>query len=437
MKLKKCIIIILVYLALSSSLVSANRGMMVLSPRDVSLQESGQNAIVAWNGNEEVIILSTDTKSSESASVLQVIPLPSNPTKVEEGSFESFKKLTEIINKKAKAIREQAGTKGGFGAARSAPGIEITFHNRIGAHDVTIVKVNDLDYFINWVEKFTANKGFEQLKISSEFNNTVSNYLNRDIRFFVFDNIETGKDIQSIKPLIYRFNSGFLYYPLEITATSDAGWSSSQVNVFLIAKGVVDETKIRSIHLTPGTGFDDNIELSRQELKDVSPELEDLFGSDPLVMNAYYSGPLNILNEDLVIYQQDIHIPTFIEKISQSISSSLVFQWLYSMYSISRQIDDAPIWAQVFLAIILLSFIAGIPSFVFIIARLIKNLLKRYSPASSGYDLIFYIISISIAMLLLMSNDGRLVVPVLVIFIITGFSMIVFLMTKFFKNYVF
>lgn len=434
MKLKKCIIIILVYLALFSSLVSANKGMMVVNPRDVSLQESGQNAIVAWNGNEEIIILSTDTKSSESASVLQVIPLPSNPTKVEEGSFESFKKLTEIINKKAKAIREQARTKGGVGMVGGAPGIEVIFHNRIGAHDVTVVKVNDLDYFINWVEKFTANKGFEQLKMSSEFKNTVSDYLNRDIRFFVFDNIETGKDTQSIKPLLYRFNSGFLYYPLEITATSDAGWSSSQVNVFLIAKGVVDEAKIRSVHLMPGTGFDDNIELSRQELKDISPELEDLFGSDPFVMNAYYSGPLNVLNEDLVVYQQDIYIPTFVNKISQSISGSLAFQWLYSM---SREIGYAPIWFQVFLAIILLSFITGIPSVVFIIARLINKLLKKYSPASSGYDLIFYIISISIAALLLMSNDGRLIVPVLVIFIITGFSMMVFLMTKFFKKYVF
>jgi len=137
---------------------------IVVGPREVSLQESGQNAIVAWNGNEEVIILSTDTKSSESILVLEVLPLPSNPIKIEEGSFDSFTKLTEILNKKVRAIREQEMYKG-FGRTVEVPGIEITFHKKIGAHNITtIVKVNDLDYFINWVKDFSTSKGFKHIE---------------------------------------------------------------------------------------------------------------------------------------------------------------------------------------------------------------------------------------------------------------------------------
>lgn len=299
------IIIAIFSLLLIPSLVSANRGSMIIGPRDVKLEEAGQNAIVAWNGNEEIIILSTDMKSSDSTLVLELIPLPSNPTKVEEGSSESFTKLVEIMNRKTKEYREKALTRG-----VEVPGVEITFHKKIGAHDVTIVKVNDLDYFINWIKDFSTNRGFEYTELSSNFKTTVSNYLNRNIDHFVFDVIETNESSQTINPLIYRFKSDYLYYPLEITATSDAGWSSSRVNVFLIAKGIVNQTVIRDAKLYPRVGFGEyNIELTRDELREVSPELEDLFKSDPFVMNVQYSGPLNTLNKDLIVYQQGISEP--------------------------------------------------------------------------------------------------------------------------------
>ena len=72
----------------------------IIGPPQIYIQEKAQNAIVAWNGFEEVLILSVDIQSSESTKVLRVIPLPSNPSEVKEGSFESFTKLQEIINDK-------------------------------------------------------------------------------------------------------------------------------------------------------------------------------------------------------------------------------------------------------------------------------------------------------------------------------------------------
>lgn len=427
-----------IFILLTPSLVSANRGMIVVGPREVDLQESGQNAIVAWNGEEEVIILSTDAKSSESTLVLEVLPLPSNPTKVEGGSFDSFTKLTWIINRKVRAIREQEMI-AAFGRGVGSPGVEITIHKKIGAHDVTVVKVNDLDYFINWVKDFTARQGFEYAEISPEFENTVANYLNRDIKFFVFDVIETGKDRQSIKPLIYRFKTDFLYYPLEITATSDAGGSSSEVNIFLIAKGTIDETTVGNVYLWPRTGFDYDIELSENELKEVSPEIADLFSS-AYVMNAYYYGPLNSLNKDLVVYQQGIHVPTFFDKISQrvsrSISASLLFTFVSGVWAVTFH-PYAPIWGRVLSAIVLFSFIVGIPSIVFIIAKSIEKLLKKYNLGPFSRILITYVLSMIIILSLLLSTVVELVISGLVIFTIIGFSMMVSLMIKFFKKHVF
>ncbi len=442
MKTKYLVILSLIFLFSIPSLASANRGMIVVGPREVSLQESGQNAIVAWNGNEEVIILSTDAKSSESTLVLEVLPLPSSPTTVEEGSFDSFTKIKETINKRVRAIRSQ-GMKG-LGMHRSAgapaPGVEITFHKKIGAHDVTVVKVNDLNYFINWVKNFTISKGFEYSEISLEFKNSVANYLNRDIKFFVFDVIEASENKQSIKPLVYRFNSEFLYYPLEITATSDAGLSQSDVNIFLIAKGIISETAIINTGLWPGTGFDYNIKLSKRELREISPGLEELFESSTFVMNAYYAGPLNRLNKDLIVSQRDIHIPTFSEKISQRVSASslsLILQAVFLLWEeilSSSYISYGSIWGIVILVIIFSSLIFGILSVVLIIGRLIKKLLSKCNLEAFGYKLFAYAVSIIIVVLLLLSNTVWLASSVIIIFTIIGFSMIIFLVMKFLKK---
>ena len=47
--------------------VSADRGMIPTS--DVSVYGPGQKAIIAWNGEEEVLILSTDVYTSENSPV--------------------------------------------------------------------------------------------------------------------------------------------------------------------------------------------------------------------------------------------------------------------------------------------------------------------------------------------------------------------------------
>ena len=120
----------------------------------IHLDQSAQNAIVAWDGEEEIIILSINIESYNEATALRIIPLPSNPLEIEEGSFESFEKLTEIMNEKMEDMRNQSGTLGKGLEGAPSDGVEITFHKKIGAHDVTVVKVNDLDYFLDWVKNF-------------------------------------------------------------------------------------------------------------------------------------------------------------------------------------------------------------------------------------------------------------------------------------------
>jgi len=426
----KMAIKLLVILLLLTSLCSADRG-MISFPESVRIEESGQNAIVAWNGNEEVIILSTDVKSSEPATILEVITLPSNPVSVEEGSFDSFMNITEIINRKSKDI---AGKKKSLGVGRdTGPGIEITFHKRIGAHDVTIVKVNDVDCFIDWIKDFTEREGFEYTELSSRFRNGVTGCIDRNITYFVFDVIRIGEDEETVKPLVYRFESDYLYYPLEITAISDAGSSYADVNVFLITEGMINERAVRDAKLWARAGFRYGIQLNKQELEDISPEIGDMFESDPFVMNAYSHGRLDMLDEDLVVHRDDIHVPTLLDKISQRISIFLSPSWAFIfLFGASEEIfDDNPEWTDVFIAIILLSFIAGIPSAIYIMVRMIKRSLRKHGFES--LDVVSYVIPIVVTAFLLLSDDIFAMYAIFV-FIFIGFSMTIFLITRLIKH---
>jgi|GEM_PF-3814427 hypothetical protein len=55
--------------------------------------------MIAWNGLEEILLLSTDMRASETARVLEVLPLPSEP-KAKKGGVEALRRAAALINRK-------------------------------------------------------------------------------------------------------------------------------------------------------------------------------------------------------------------------------------------------------------------------------------------------------------------------------------------------
>ncbi|MBZ9572415.1 DUF2330 domain-containing protein [Patescibacteria group bacterium] len=278
-------------------------GGMIIWPPEIHLDQSAQNAIVAWNGKEEIIILSNDIKSDSQATALRIVPLPSNPSEIKEGGFDSFEKLVEIMNEKIEEVRNQWMLAGKDLEKAPAAGVEITFHEKIGAHDITVVKVNDLDYFLNWIKDFATEKGLEIKEISSEFKEGVKSYLKRDIKYFVFDVIDT-KEEESIKPLIYQFESNFLYYPILISGISEISESRAKIRVFLITEGnLPKEISGVNIPIFYWQGhFDYPVELTNEELMEISEDIGSLFESSVRVRTFDYFGPLKKFDKDLIFY---------------------------------------------------------------------------------------------------------------------------------------
>jgi hypothetical protein len=292
-------------------MTNANGGVWIWPP-SIHVNQTDQNAIIAWNGQEEMLILSTNWEKpagSQSATLLKVVPLPAEPSEIKEGETAIFEKLVKILNEKINAMQTQnlSGGKGeSINATGATPGVEIIFQKIIGAHDVTVVRVNKQDDFSKWVDDFSTQKSLEKKQISEEFKVGLQNYLKRNINYFVFDIVNLSETKTTIKPLIYRFKSNYFYFPMLVSGISEINDSQTKVNLFL----VFNESLKLPRQIWQGSHnywVNDNgvdIKLTNTELKDVSQDLAVLFTNNVLARRFEMSGKLSEINKDLMLFPQ-------------------------------------------------------------------------------------------------------------------------------------
>jgi hypothetical protein len=280
---------------LSSPLVLADRGSIPFKP-NVRIFEPNQRAIIAWNGTEEILLLSTDLRASEPTKVLEVIPLPSEPA-VKEGDVETFKIAIKIINRK---IRRPAVARGRVtlaGDSARVPAGEVTFHEKIGAHDISVTRVIDAAGFIEWVENYLRKQGVDTPKIPQAMKDVVNEYLQDKYRWFVFDVVELSDKTKTNDAIQYRFKTNSLYYPMRITRTE-----SGETSVELII------LTPRLLNRFPGIPFRQirlkhkAVTLTSHELKQISEEMDSLLGHRPGMKLRIWeiTGTLSEFKEDLI-----------------------------------------------------------------------------------------------------------------------------------------
>lgn len=199
-------------------------------PLKVSVFEPQQRAIILWNGKEEILLLSTDQKATEKSTILEVIPLPSEP-KIRLGAFETFEKAQKLVVEKRMWACAHGGAKAGA-AALPANAARITFQQKMGAHDLAVANVLDKDAFVEFVQDYLQQKyQTPEAPIRPEFVAIIQSYLDEGCRWFAFDVIELGDSVQSRQPIEYRFASDQVYYPLRIS-TLEQGETKVDLLVF-------------------------------------------------------------------------------------------------------------------------------------------------------------------------------------------------------------
>lgn len=186
-------------------------------PVDPNIQifEPNQRAMIAWNGVEEILLLSTDLSASDSTMVIEVLPLPSEP-EVKKGDLETFRKAVNLINRKMAAAKKNGGR---LSTEAIPPPGEVTFHEKIGAHDISVVHLLDINGFVDWVRDYLKSIAIEKDVISDEMKILLEDYIDDDFNWFVFDVVTLKKEPVTNEPIQYRFKTKSLFYPLKITRT--------------------------------------------------------------------------------------------------------------------------------------------------------------------------------------------------------------------------
>ncbi|MBS7609116.1 DUF2330 domain-containing protein [Candidatus Bathyarchaeota archaeon] len=241
----------------------------VLPIDDVMIYQQGQVAAIAWRNGDEVLILSSSLQifryagieglddsnaPKNSAKALEILPLPSMP-EIEEGDFEVFQRLSDI------AELGMAKTPiYGRASQDVRQGVQIIFQETIGPHDITVVKADGAEGLISWATRYTEEKGLSppESRWLGLLKEVAKDYITEGFTYFVFDIVNIGVEAKTVKPLIYKFQSKKLYYPLRISSLID---SYSQITLFLITEEKIKPESLENSGFR--IVFEDSVGLSK------------------------------------------------------------------------------------------------------------------------------------------------------------------------------
>jgi tetratricopeptide (TPR) repeat protein len=293
----------------------ANRGMIPFRP-NIKIFEPKQRVLIAWNGEEEILLLSTDLRASEPTQVLEVLPLAAEP-EVKEGDLAAFERVTELINR---YIREGSAVRSGRGLGLEEevrrPAGEVTFHEQIGAHDISVTHVLRGEGFVEWVEGYLRSAGVESPTLPEGMREIVHDYIAGGYTWFVFDVVSLEREPKTNQPIQYRFKTPALFYPLKITSLAEGDTS---VEILAFVPGLLTwrwEPEQSSSWLyffrQPRR---ETIMVSAEDLAWVSEEMADLLQHEEASLEVWQlEGSLSSLNEDLVLYGE---LPTDEDRLRQ------------------------------------------------------------------------------------------------------------------------
>ena len=277
-------------------IVSADRG--GFSPIGERVSESGQKAIIAWNGTHEILILSTDVSSSNESEVVEIMPLPSNPT-ISRGEKQSFLKVQELVNtylavtspRWPLTYRKSLG-----GDEQTTPKITITFQETIGVHYLTVVRAEEASELIQWLEGFLETEGYSK-ELPSDLEGLLSYYMQNGMSFFVIDMIKTNVTVKTTDPLIYKFRSSRLFYPLRISTLFSG---DTDISLFTITNNILNDYSIIKNGFVKKAQF----QIKQETLAEISTNITQLFSGNPYLCYFRFSGSLKGFDGDILANSQ-------------------------------------------------------------------------------------------------------------------------------------
>ncbi|MCK5772541.1 MAG: DUF2330 domain-containing protein, partial [Thermoplasmata archaeon] len=197
---------------------------------NISISEPGQKAVIAWNGTHERMYLSVDIWAEEPTEGLHVVPFPSMPT-VNLGNVSIFENATEEFTDTVHIVRKYGWYyDGSAGGSNSSPSIDIKFHDILGVHDLTVIKVKDVDGFKREIESILTSLNISMESWPDGLDQVICNYTSRGFPYFAIDRFSVEPEELSIDPIVYQFETDRVIFPLEISSPL-SGFSTVKLSI--------------------------------------------------------------------------------------------------------------------------------------------------------------------------------------------------------------
>lgn len=275
-------------------LLFADRGAFPFHP-GIRVYEPKQRSLIAWNGEEEIMLLTTDLRASAPTEVLEVLPLPAEP-QVKKGSLETFQRLMRLIARKLAWTIPSGKTPATRGLSAATPAGEMTFHEQIGAHNISVVKALDSQGFIAWVEEYLRKAGVAQPDLPPALEALIADYLRRGLTWFVFDAISLDNAVKTNEPIQYRFRTPYLFYPLAISRLAEG---ETEIELFVLTHQPLNNFPALPIErvLLPNPA----VKVAPAELCSVDQEIGEFMGRQDSTLRIWrLEGQLSSFDKDLI-----------------------------------------------------------------------------------------------------------------------------------------
>jgi hypothetical protein len=209
--------------------VGADMGRLTLAGSDARVSEASQKAVILHNRHEEVLILGTEIASTSATSIVRFIPFPAEP-KASLAPPDTFDRIDAMLGKYRLRFATAWMSKGG--AAMRSEGVRVVSAERLGAHDLTVIRVRDVPAFRAFVDGYFRARGLPTAATYPREEAIVADYLRRGHDHFVLDRVDLGPSTRFVEPIAFRFAAADLYYPL---VTSNSFGGEGAIELFVAA----------------------------------------------------------------------------------------------------------------------------------------------------------------------------------------------------------
>ena len=171
----------------------------------------------------------------------------------------------------------------------------VTFHEKIGAHDVSVIQVLDQRRFVDWVEDYLRKEGVDNPTVPKPLRRVVEEYLRDGFKWFAFNVVDLGTKTVTKDAVQYKFETRFLYYPLRITRTEKG---ATEVRLLLISPRLVTipdlgSAKVKLLHQP--------VRITDDDLRYLDKDLHKLLGNRSNLIRIWeIKGKLSNFKRDVV-----------------------------------------------------------------------------------------------------------------------------------------